>query len=459
MPRRFCEQVVRHVALAIGLGVAIAWTAGCNSSFSRHRDQLRALHAAGMYDRAAAEMDDPKVRRLYGAKNDLLWKLDRGAVALALDDNDRTIDLLNEAEATIEVQQRQSLGDVIGQWAINDAAAKYVAEPYEDMYLNVLKLLAQLEAGRIQGGATVEARRMAGKADRLRDLYLKYEDAIESRGTGAAGSAPSRVVSVNEAGEFIESPLGTFLTAVTFMKSGEREFQRVAARRLLDSIRLQQGLIGPVNAEEFEGLEELGNDEVNVLVVALSGRGPTKYPERVGPIPLGTVPIYFELPQLRTHPSEVASARLEIDSGGAAEAPVSLALVEDLSAVATENHRRMLPLIYQRTLIRYMIKAGISVALTEAGRRKSSDRDQGLVQLAGVLAGLVVLGATEEADLRAWIFLPGQARVGLTKLPPGRHRVRVVYEGFGGRPVYTTDWQEIDVSESGLATVVTHYWR
>jgi hypothetical protein len=431
---------------------------GCVSDFTRHRMELGTLYAGGRYDQAAATLDDPKIHDLYGSRNELLWKMDRGAVALALKQDDTAISLLNEAENTVEVNQHKSTGDVIGQWLLNDNAAKYIAEPYEDLYLNVIKILAQLQAGRIDGGATVEARRMGGKADRLRDIYLKYEDAVNTKAGGSVAGGSS-VVSVNNAGQFIESPLGTYLSAVTFMKSGDREFQRVAGKRLVDSIRLQQGLIGAVNGEDFKDLEERDPDSVNLLVVALSGRGPTKYAQRIGPIPLGTVPVYFELPYLQTYPSEVTAAHLEVDTEGAVQAGGSLALVEDLSAVATENHKRMLPAIYARTLVRYAVKAGISVGLTEAARRRAHDQDQGWVQLAGVVAGLAVLGATEQADLRAWTFLPGQARVGLLKLTPGHHRVRVVYQGSGGGTVYASEWRDIDVSESGLTSVVAHYWR
>ena len=216
-----------------------------------------------------------------------------------------------------------------------------------------------------------------------------------------------------------------------------------------------------MRAEDFQGLDELDPSTVNVLVVALSGRGPTKYAERVVPIPLGTVPVYFELPYLRTYASEVASARVEIDTG-AATPPQSmdrLKLVEDLNAVATENHRRTLPLIYTRTLIRYTLKAGASVAFTEMGRRRSRDRDQGLIQIGGVLAGLALLGATEQADLRCWMFLPGQARVGLMRLEPGEHRIRVVYESSFGGAIYASPWHTINVSPGGLSSVVTQYWR
>lgn len=441
----------------LSAALAASFLAGCRE-YENTQANLESMYASGRFDQAAAVLDDPKTRDIFGAKNDVLWKLDRGSVALALRDDTKTVEVLNDAEDQIELQRRKSLADTVGQWVINDTAARYIAEPYEDMYVNVVKLLAQLDAGHLQGGATVEARRAAGKADLLRDTYLKYEDAVRKKSDADLPDAPRSVVATNKAGQFIESPLATFLTAVTFMKSGDHELQRVAGKRLVESIELERGLVGPVREEDFAGLGELNPESVNVLIVALSGRGPTKYAQRVGPIPLGTFPVYFELPYLRTFASEVAGAHLEID-----DAPYDpgqkLKLVEDLSAVATENHKRALPLIYTRTLIRYGVKAGISTALTELGRAHASDSSQGLVQIGGVLAGLAVLGATEKADLRCWVFLPGQARVGLLKLSPGEHRIRVVYESVTGGAVYASEWRTIHATPHGLASVVTQYWR
>ncbi|MFM9994210.1 MAG: hypothetical protein ACKVU4_00245 [Phycisphaerales bacterium] len=437
--------------------------------------------AAGRYDQAAIMLDDPKVRDLYGSRSDVLWKLDRGAVALYLGDPSTAVSLLDDAERQIETRREKSFGDSVTSWTLNDAAAAYVAEPYEDIYVNVLKLLAQLSAGNLDGGASVEARRLGPKADRLRDEYLTYRDRMESESDESVRRAARSggLVVVNEEGDFIESPLGTYLAAVTFMKIGEREFQRVAGRRLVSSIRLQQGLIGPVREEDFAGIEEASPSSVGVLVVALSGRGPTKYAESVGPIAVGTVPVYFELPRLMVHPSVVGAARVEVRTPGAEpvegaggeqspaaalagpevapERTESLALIEDLSAVAAENHRRMLPLIHARTLIRAAIKAGVSATATEVARRSASDKDQGLVQVAGVIAGLIFMGATEKADVRCWMFLPGQAHVGTLDLPPGRHEVRVVYESASGSVVSSTPWQPIEVAPGGLTSVVTYY--
>src|SRR5690349_803437 len=167
------QHLVRYAPAILGL--AAAALTGCEAAFDQHRADLERLYSAGQFQQAAAVLDDPKTQKLYGSKNQVLWELDRGSVGLALEEDDKAVDLLNRAEDTIEVQREKSIDEVVGQWLLNDTAAKYIAEPYEDLYLNVVKILAQLEAGRLDGGATVEARRMAGKADRLRDLFLKYE--------------------------------------------------------------------------------------------------------------------------------------------------------------------------------------------------------------------------------------------------------------------------------------------
>ncbi len=441
----------RGLALA-----AIGWVPGCNALES-NREHLAGLHAQGRYDQIAADLDKESTRKTYGSRNAALWDLERGATALALDDPQTAIAMLENAERRIELKREESAGDVFAQWALNDRAAPYIPEPYEDHYVNVLKLLAQLERGVISGGATVEARRLGSKADRLRDEYLSYRQRANAdiEQSGLSETVSDGLVVANDEGRFIESPLGVYLSAVTFMKDGNNEFQGVAGRRLIQAIELQEGLIGNVNADDFRDIESMSSDSVNVLIVALSGRGPTRYAEVNGPLLIGTVPVYFELPRLRTHPSEVSSVVAQVQDG----ASINLALIEDLSSVAIANHERVLPLIHARSVIRYAIKAGISVIATEAARKAAADSDQELVQVLGALAGLLTLAATERADLRCWTMLPGQAHVTLLKLPPGEHTIRLNYTSWAGNNVYQTPWRQIKVTPDGLTTVVEHYWR
>jgi hypothetical protein len=445
---------------------------GC-SAFNDHRATLRDLYARGEFRRAAELMDDPATRRLYGRNEELLYWLDRGSLALANDDPQTTIRMLELAEARMEGKQELSAGEQAAQWLVNDNARPYLGEPYESMYTNVLKLLAQLERGVVQGGATVEARRLASKANMLRDRYLKYRDAVvREGGPGFEGdlrrAMPSgNLIAVNEEGQFIESPLGTFLTAVTFMHAGDPSNQQVAARRLISSIQLQRGLIGPVDPAAFEGLGDRAPQPGDVLVVALSGRGPYKRAERIGPIPIFDWPVYFELPVVVGGGSVVRSVRVlrqdaAAPEGSPAEA-IPMALVEDIASVARENHRRQLPLIYARALLRSTLKAGASYAATQAIRRNTDKDTEDLAALGGVIAGLAFLMATERADLRAWVFLPGQAHATLFNLPPGEHRLRIEYLDATGRVLHATGWHEITVPEgavgASLTTIVDQYWE
>jgi hypothetical protein len=354
---------------------------------------------------------------------------------------------------------------VILQWLVNDTAAKYVGEPYEDVYVNTFKLLAQLRRGEISGGATVEARRAASKIDVLRGRFAKATEALgnKKKEEGLPTDVPRGVLAVDETtqGQFVDSPLTTYLTAVTFMKSGDSDLQQVAARRLETAITSQREIIGPVDPAAFSQLGAISGEDANVLLVAFSGTGPTKVAQRVGPIPLGTVPIYFELPQLVSRPSGVSRVVARIESAGEVQ-EVDLNLVEQLSGVATENHRRQLGQIYARTLIRAAIKSGISYGITESIRRNQSGprRASNEEAMVAVLAGLAAIALTERADVRCWVMLPGQSHVALAKVPAGKAKVTIEYRGTGGTVLAREEF-EADVREgaSQLTTVIAHTSR
>lgn len=462
-PRQLRSNPSRPVLQVIVVALLVLFAGGCADPFREHRQNLEALHAQGRFDQAAAIMDSPLGRDLYGEKNQLLYWLDRGTIALAMDQPGIAIDNLERAEDFMEVRREPSAADEIGKWLINDTAAPYYGEPYEEQYVNVFKLLAQLEQGNVEGGATVEARRMAGKADVLRDRFLRATHAVEAAAQreGAATPPPLGPAFANPEGEFVESPLGDFLTAVAFLKSGDSDLQSVAARRLLTAIKTQRGLIGPVRPEPFEQLESLRPSEVNTLIVALSGRGPTKTAVQFGPIPIYTYTVYFELPELRGGSAEVDRVRLVVDGG--AVPTQELSLVEDLGSVAMENHRRQLPLIYARAFLRSSIKAASVAIGTEVARKgaRNHRNTQTAIEIAGILGGLLFVSQTEKADLRCWAFLPARAHVGLLNLPPGEHTIEVQYLSSNGAKLYSSPPRRVTpgASPRDLSTIVEQYWR
>ncbi len=429
------------------LGLALG---GC-SNVARFQPRLNEYHARGDYAGAAALLDSDVVRDAYGDKSGLLWHMERGSVAMAAGDPGLAVKRFDTAEAASAYNYDPTRGDVFTMWTLNDAEATFVAQPYEDMYINVFKTLAYLEQGKVDGFATAEALRQLRKAEHLRDVYGKYMQMAGAQDrAGVLKTANAKAgMGVKDAGQFVESPLGAYLSCVTFLAVDERNNQELAARRLVDAVRQQQAIVGPVKAEDFEPLTNLKREDVNVLVVALTGRGPIKVESRLR-APLLDLFVDIPYPRLQMQPTSITGAFLEVE--GTADAPGRLSLIEDMASVSAENYRRAEPAIYSRTLVRVASKLGLVAGASVAAHQGDKKGNYSLAAVAAVL-GVVAVQASEKADLRSWVFLPGQARVMLAKLPPGQHRVRLVYELSGGNLV-REEWKTIQVRDSGLTTVV-----
>jgi len=434
-----------------GVLAAVGLTLGGCSNVARFQPRLNDYHARGDYSGAAALLDSEVVRDAYGDKSGLLWHMERGSVAMAAGDPGLAVKRFDTAEAASAYNYDPTRGDVFTMWTLNDAEATFVAQPYEDMYINVFKTLAYLEQGKVDGFATAEALRQLRKAEHLRDVYGKYMQMAGAQDrAGVLKTANAKAgMGVKDAGQFVESPLGAYLSCVTFLAVDERNNQELAARRLVDAVRQQQAIVGPVKAEDFEPLTNLKREDVNVLVVALTGRGPIKVESRLR-APLLDLFVDIPYPRLQMQPTSITGAFLEVE--GTADAPGRLSLIEDIASVSAENYRRAEPAIYSRTLVRVASKLGLVAGASVAAHQGDKKGNYSLAAVAAVL-GVVAVQASEKADLRSWVFLPGQARVMLAKLPPGQHRVRLVYE-LGGGTLVREEWKTIQVRDSGLTTVV-----
>ncbi len=429
---------------------------GCATPFQKHRDRVDGLADVGAYEDIILLLESDEGRKHYADRDILLYHLDLGLARFAAGDDEGAIESLSVAEAIMDNRFEENSGDVFAKLILNDTLANYLGEPYEDIDTNVFKLLAQLELGRIQGGATVEARRLASKVDLLRQQYLELTSKIseDDRADGASFAGAPDFIATAKEGEFIASPLGEFLTAVTYMLTGDHSNQAVAARRLKQSIEAQGSLVGAVDASLFESLETMRPSDANVLAVAFAGPGPYKDALRIGPIPIYQTPIYFELPILETPPSETRQVVIVVDreDGSTTEAPLNF--IEDMANVARVNHERQLPQVYLRTLLRTAAK---STALTIATRSTSDDG----AQLAILIGGLALMAITEKADLRCSRLLPGQAYVGLLDLSPGEHQIRYRFLDGRGGTLYETAPATIIASErpDEFTTTIEWYWR
>lgn len=437
------KSVKRLVGLVV---VAFATIPGC--AFEEHREQLASLHATGQYVQAGVLLDDPKVRSLYDEEDEVLWHMDRGAAALAANDTTRALTELEEAKRQTEFNDQKAAGGVIAEWLLNDNFRRYVAEPYEDMYLSVLTMVALLEEGRIEPGAANEARRLGLRSNFLRDRYNQQVQALRDKEGNRLASTGWQ----GGGGEFVESPLGSYLASLSFMATGQRDNQRIAADRMLDAIRQQR--VGEVRESDFATLAERTPADTNVVIVAFAGRGPTKRAQRLPPIVLDKVNFYVEIPVLVNHPTRVGGAQAEFDTGE----KIPLALAEDMSLVAADTYEKTMPLVQGRAIARAAARAVGAYFITEAVD-KSNNRKNDVARWGTQIGLLAAQILVERADVRAWTFMPGRAYVAATKVPAGVRQYRIIYTGLPGAVAYTTPWRSVNVSEgSGLVAAVGYYW-
>ncbi len=426
--------------------VLVAVLPGC--AFEEHREQLASLHATGQYVQAGVLLDDPKVRSLYDDEDEVLWHMDRGAAALAANDTARALTELEEAKRQTEFNDQKAAGEVVAEWLLNDNFRRYVAEPYEDMYLSVLTMVALLEEGRIEPGAANEARRLGLRSNFLRDRYNQQVQALRDK----EGNRLASTAWQGGGGEFVESPLGSYLASLSFMASGQRDNQRIAADRMLDAIRQQR--VGEVRESDFAALAERTPADTNVVIVAFAGRGPTKRAQRLPPIVIDKVSFYAEIPVLVPHRTRVGGAQAEFDTGER----IPLALAEDMALVATDTYEKTMPLIQGRAIARAAARAVGAYFITEAVD-KSNNRNNDVARWGTQLGLLAAQILVERADVRAWAFMPGRAYVAATKVPAGVRQYRIIYANNAGAVAYTTPWQPVNVSEGGgLVAAVGYYW-
>jgi hypothetical protein len=177
--------------------------------------------------------------------------------------------------------------------------------------------------------------------------------------------------------------------------------------------------------------EEAEFEEAKYYVDQYSG---DIYAYEKGKVKLDKV-VSFAFPALVEIPREIQYCELELESGETTEA----VLVLDLAAIAEADFQRRIPGIMLKTVARALAKDAVQEGVKDA--------DEGL----GWLVNIVNV-ATERADTRGWILLPGQFHMLKTTVQPGEQVLTArFYDALG---VVIDQWQRpVVVPDRGAAFV------
>ena len=149
-------------------------------------------------------------------------------------------------------------------------------------------------------------------------------------------------------------------------------------------------------------------------------------------------------PAYRLEARRAGDVRVSVDD----ERSFTPALLQDLSAIAARDFEETKPTIMLRMVARGLLKEAAVTAAEAAGEDAAGEVGGFL----GRVASRAFASATERADTRNWSTLPAELLLARFHLSPGRHRVRVSYDGLNERRQLV----ELDVAiEAGRVTTQT----
>lgn len=404
----------------------------CAGPSGSMRKAVNAQLAAGDFTGAEARIEKEKLSS-YGAKNQVLYHLDLGAVLNDAGKYKESDASLAAAERRMDELYTKSVSRESGRFLLNDNTVEYSGERFERALVNVYRALDYLLSGDREN-ALVEVRKLSRLLQEYADSYGGKKTAYKDDAFGQylssllyadGGQEDDARISREDAVRAYKHYSAAYGTpapdlSAPALKHGEGELvflhaNGTAPRKESRSLQIAWNeAVAAVNATKNDEAE--AGRARNALRAGLIGRAITI-----------AYPVYVQ------DPARIAASEVECEGRTA-----RTELVEDVSAIAQKDLSERQALIRTRTVARATIKYILSKAATDAAKKKYGDNS--LEALGTQLFTSVASAATETADTRAWATLPSQFRLARLALPAGEHRVTVRYLDSSGAVVQTRDF-------------------
>lgn len=412
------------------MGLLIS-TAGCHSyMLDDAQDDLRDSFSSGDFKKSEELLKQFEDKNLYRSKDAVLWNLENGMIYHFAGKYDSSTIFLNQAELEIESNYTKSISRGFASFLVNDNKLAYDGEPYENIYLNAFKALNFVHQKDWEG-ALVETRRMSFKMEQL-DIKIKgLADALSKADSTGRTEWSSGKVNIQN------SAFSHYLSSILYAKTGRPDNARIEFEKLSIALNEQAKLSNyePFNVSNLAQIRE--PETYNVLLTSFTGQSPIKFQEDIR---LWDDDFYlkFSFPGVELYPTQVASVRAIVNGSK----DLNLHLIEEMDLVSEDVYRAKQPVIYARSLMRSLVKAGGTGTIKKAIK----DENQALGVAAGILSFIYKEGS-EKADLRGWQTLPGQAWMNVIELPVGTNNITVEYVSHTGRVLFSENY-EVQITEN-----------
>ncbi|NLA93192.1 MAG: hypothetical protein GX842_07180 [Spirochaetales bacterium] len=427
----------------LGVVWLVALTISCTSTINL--GGVTSCHSRGDYGGAYVELLGLEEKFLE-KQGPLLYALDLGALAHYNRQWLTSNNLLDRAELQIWENYSESITANLGSYLVNDNTRAYQGEDFEDLYTNIFKALNYLHLGEGEG-SLVELRRLSEKQQMLRQKYEMLDQRLEM-------SSHGDYVESYSSSQFSSSALGYYLQMIVARDMGEFNdalFAQGAVQRAFKSQPALYPFSLPKTVEEDLNRLKEGSKRVNLI--AFSGLAPYKV-EVVERFPLSSTNwVKIALPQMVRRPSLVNSIEVVLSNGSR----FNLELMENIGEIAIEAFRLRERHIYNKTIIRALLKATGTEIIdyateTMASEAESQEAADAIIVVGSILSlfSRIFSEASENADVRGSHFFPDKAWVGGIDLPYGNYEAHLYYRNSSGKVIYEESLQGINVASKGL---------
>jgi hypothetical protein len=436
---------------------------GCGPSVNRYLLIEQSLFA-GDSQQAAAIVE--QAEKEYGAKERLLYEMDRGMVLQLAGRYQQSSMALERAEEEVERLYTRSIRSETAAFLTNDNALPYEGEAYEHVMINVINALNYAAQGQLQE-ALVEARRIDHRlnvlSDRVTDANKYRNDGFARYVSGilyeATGDLNNAFIAYRNAYEAYGSMSGwSKMSAPPSLRS---DLLRTAeALNFRTEFTTYRQAFPDVEWQSSSSQEQLAQ----VVMISYNGRAPRKedfyldlpisldalqlvllnrgvfqppYPYRRSRVAdsmlygLNGRVVRVALPRLVHQRTRVPFENMTLTNSLGRSVTVQSELAQNVTALADKSLSERLPAI----TVKAVARAATKFAMAEGamiGAQHAVGRDA--APWVGLLIGLVTHGlavASEEADKRSWQTLPDEIHVARAWVPPGRHHISIRPSGQG----------------------------
>ena len=441
--------------------VVLVLLTGCGPSVNRYLLIEQSLFA-GDSQQAAAIVE--QTQKEYGAKERLLYEMDRGMVLQLAGRYQESSAALERAEEEVERLYTRSIRSETAAFLTNDNALPYEGEAYEHIMINVINALNYAAQGQLQE-ALVEARRIDHRlnvlGDRVRDADQYRNDGFARYVSGilyeAVGDLNNAFIAYRNAYEAYGSMSGwSKMSAPPSLRS---DLLRTAeALNFTTEFTKYRQAFPDVEWQSSSSQEQLAQ----VVMISYNGRAPRKEDFYLDlPISLDALQLVLlnrgvfqspyqrnravdsvlyglngqvvrvALPRLVPQKTQVAFENMTLTDSSGHSVSVRSELAHNVTALAQKSLSERLPAI----TVKAVARAATKFAMAEGamiGAQHAVGRDA--APWVGLLVALVTHGlavASEEADKRSWRTLPDEIHVARTWVSPSQYQMSIRPSGQG----------------------------